>query len=57
MQNFILEQNIADISGTNALPLLIDVLPGKNSNGISFGTKVGDMYYLCNRKRRIKMGL
>ena len=57
MQNFILEQNIADISGTNALPLLIDVLPGKNSNGISFGTKVGDMYYLCNQKRRIQMGL
>ena len=56
MQNFILEQNIADISGTNALPLLIDVLPGKNSNGISFGTKVGDMYYLCNRKKTNKNG-
>ena len=57
MENFVLEQdNKNAINGSNNLPILIDVLIGKNGSGISFTFKIGPNYFFGNKKRETKDG-
>ena len=57
MENFVLDQdNRNNINGSNNLPILIDVLKGKNGNGVSFTSKIGASYYFGSKKRETKDG-
>ena len=54
MENFIAKKTeiIETTTGTNALPLLVDILPGKGGRGYSIVTKIDSMYY-SNLKNRM----
>ena len=62
MENFILAQNsLNDNNASCELPLLIDVLKGKNGQGMSVCSKVGSQYHFSiktiSSKRRINFPL
>jgi hypothetical protein len=51
--NFINENS----TGTDELPLLVSVIPGKNGTGRVFLIQIGDLFYEMNKKSQSKSGM